>query len=128
MGDEGMLVDIKASIAANEKSLDMEADIKSVHALIDDMAVAKADALNYEEEHKYRTGVVQKLESLVAIEDQAVNAMKMRMLTDVKAKVAASFKDAATKEKALKAALAVLTAGKGAKMEQTLWAMRTELL
>ena len=114
--DEGMLVDIKASIAANEKSLDMEADIKSVHALIDDMAVAKADALNYEEEHKYRASVVQKLESLVAIEEQAVNAMKMRMLTEVKAKVAASFKDAATKDKALQAAMAVLTAGKGAKM------------
>ena len=114
--DEGMLVDIKASIAANEKSLDMEADIKSVHNLIDDMAVTKADALNYEEEHKFRASVVQKLESLVAIEESAVNSMKMRMLADVKAKVATSFQEPATKQKALAAAMAVLTAGKGAKM------------
>lgn len=114
--DESMLVDIKASLEANEKTLDMESDIKSLHTLVDDMAVAKADALNYEEEHKYRASVVQKLESLVAIEEQAVNAMKMRMMSDVKANVIESFSKPATKAKALDAAVAVLTAGKNAKM------------
>ena len=114
--DEGMLVDLKASLEANEKTLDMESDIKSLHHLVDDMAVAKADALNYEEEHKFRAGVVSKLDSLVAIEEQAVNAMKMRMMSDVKAGVVASFNEKANKDKALSAALAVLAGGNGAKM------------
>ena len=111
-----MLVDIKASLEANEKTLDMESDIKSLHTLVDDMAVAKADALNYEEEHKYRASVVQKLESLVAIEESAVNSMKMRMMSDVKANVVESFSKPANKAKALDAAMAVLTSGKDGKM------------
>jgi hypothetical protein len=115
--DESMLVDIKAAIEQNEKAMSMEGDIKSVHEVIDEMTKAQADVLNYSEEHRYRDAVAKKLESLVAIEDSAVNAMKLRMLNEVKADVVNKFtSDAATKNAALAQAVAVLTAGKNGKM------------
>lgn len=115
--DESMLVDIKASIAANEKVLGMEGDISSVHGLIDDMSTAKADALNYAEEHRYRDEVVRKLESLVAIEGAAVNSMRTRMLDFVRDDVTSKFaKDAKLKAAALDQAMAILAAGKGGKV------------
>jgi len=111
--DESMLVDINASIAANEKVLNMEADVKSMHDLMDDMAVTQADALNYAEEHKYRDAVVKKLDSLVAIEEAAVSAMRVRMLTSVQGKVVNKFStDAKAKDAALANALSVLSSGK----------------
>ncbi len=111
--DESMLVDINASIAANEKVLNMEADVKSMHTLMDDMAVAQADALNYAEEHKYRDAIVKKLDSLVAIEDAAVSAMRVRMLNSVKNKVVNKFaSDAKAKDAALANAMSVLSSGK----------------
>jgi len=115
--DESMLVDIKASIAANEKVLDMEKDIASVHALVDDMAKAKAEALNHAEEHKYRDAVVRKLDNLVAIEEAAVASLRNRMLTAVRADVVNKFStDKAVKDAALNHAMAVLSAGKGGKV------------
>ncbi len=115
--DESMLVDIKASIAANQKVLDMEKDIASVHALIDDMAKAKAESLNYAEEHKYRDAVVRKLDSLVAIEEAAVSSLRNRMMNAVKSDVVSKFSsDKATKEAALTHAMAVLAAGKSGKI------------
>jgi hypothetical protein len=115
--DESMLVDIKASIAANEKVLEMDKDIASVHNLIDDMASAKADALNYAEEHKYRDAVVRKLESLVAIEDAAVASIRNRMLNEVRSDVVKSFStDAKLKAAALESAMAVLAGGSNAKL------------
>jgi hypothetical protein len=111
--DESMLVDIKASIAANENVLDMEKDISSVHKLIDDMCVVKAETLNYAEEHKYRDAIVRKLDSLVAIEEAAVVAIRNRMLTAVKAEVVNKFAtDAKAKQAALDHAMAVLSGGK----------------
>jgi len=115
--DDNMLVEIQASIKSNEKLLDMEKDISSVHALMDDLAVAQADALNYAEEHKYRDAVAKKLDSLVAIEEAAVAAMRARMMTKVKADVVTAFtKDKKVQENALAQAIAVLTAGKNAKL------------
>jgi hypothetical protein len=115
--DESMLVDIKASIAANEKVLDMEKDIASVHALIDDMAKAKAEALNHAEEHKYRDAIARKLDNLVAIEEAAVSSLRNRMLNVVKADVVNKFStDKAVKDAALNHAMAVLSAGKSGKI------------
>jgi ribosome recycling factor len=114
--DESMLVDIKHSIAQNEKVLDMESDISSVHALVDDMSVVKADALNYQAEHQYRDDIVKKLESLVAIEGAAVQNIRNRMLDAVRADVSAKFStDAKLKAAALNQAMAVLAGGKSGK-------------
>ena len=115
--DDAMLIDIQASISANQKVLGMESDIKSVHTLMDDMAVAQAQALNAAEEHKYRDAVVKKLDSLVALEEAAVASLRSRMLKKVKSDVIKTFADdAKTKEKALEAAMAVLKSGTGAKL------------
>jgi hypothetical protein len=110
--DESMLIDIKASIEANQKVMTMESDVANVHKLIDDMAVTQADVLNYSQEHAYREAIIRKLDSLVSIEDSAVNAMKARMLSEVKTSVVDTFnKDKAAKSAALANAVAVLTAG-----------------
>ena len=95
----------------------MEADIASVHSLMDDLAQAQAQALNMAEEHKYRDAIAKKLDSLVALEEAAVASIRARMLTKVKAEVIKTFsKDAAAKERALEQAVAVLKAGAGGKM------------
>lgn len=115
--DESMLVDIKSSIAANENVLDMEKDISSVHGLIDELCVVKAESLNYHEEHKYRDAVVRKLDNLVAIEEAAVAAIRNRMLTAVRTEVVSKFStDAKLKAAALEHAMAVLSAGKTGKI------------
>jgi hypothetical protein len=115
--DESMLVDIKHSIAQNEKVLDMENDIASVHSLIDDLSVVKAEALNYEAEHQYRDDVIRKLENLVAIEGAAVNSLRNRMLDSVRADVVSKFStDAKLKSAALDSAMAVLAGGKSGKI------------
>jgi len=115
--DDSMLVDIQASIKANEKVLGMEQDIASVHTLIDDLAKVQAQALNAAEQHKYRDAIVKKLDSLVALEESAVASIRARVLSKVKAEVVKTFsKDEKAKEKALEAALAVLKSGTGAKL------------
>jgi hypothetical protein len=115
--DESLLTDLKASIQANEKVLELETDVASIFKLTDDLHVAQADALNHAEQHKYREAIVKKLDSLVSMEEAATAAIRNRMLTTVKADVVSVFaKDAGAKEKALAQAIAVLTAGQGAKI------------
>ena len=115
--DDNMLKGLKSNIKVNEGVLTLAEDVKALHTIIDDLAVAQADALNKAEEHKYREAIIKKLDSLVALEESATAAIKTRMLTQVKNDVVGLFsKDAKAKENALNAAIAVLTAGPGAKM------------
>lgn len=110
--DDNMLVDIHAAIKENEKLLTLEEHMTALHALEDNMAIAKAEYLNYEKEHQYREAIVKKLDALVAVEEAAVAAIRSRMVATVKAKVVETFeKDKAVKEAALEQAVAVLAAG-----------------
>ena len=114
--DESLLMDLHASIKANEKVLELESDVASIFKLTDDLHVAQADALNHAEEHKYRDAIAKKLDSLVSMEEAATSAIRNRMLTTVKSDVVSMFaKDKGAKDKALEQALAVLTAGPNAK-------------
>lgn len=115
--DESMLVSLKASQKANSDLLGLESDVKSVFELKDNLAAVKADTLNKEEAHKFRDEIVRKLDTLVALEDSAVSALRTRMIEKVKADVVNQFKsDGASKEAALSAAIAVLAAGEKGKM------------
>ena len=114
--DESLLMDLHASIKANEKVLELESDVSSIFKLTDDLHVAQADALNHAEEHKYRDAIAKKLDSLVSLEEAATSAIRNRMLTTVKSDVVSLFaKDKSAKDKALEQALAVLSAGTNAK-------------
>lgn len=109
--DDSLLAQVKADIATNKGMLDLEEDVKSVHALTDDMAVVQADYLTSLEEHKYREAVAKKLDALAALEDTASNAIRTRMLTNVHSDVISTFKtDAKAKDAALQQAIAVLSA------------------
>jgi len=115
--DENMLVTLKSAQKANKDLLDLEGDVKSIFELKDNLATVKAETLNNEEKHKFRDEIVRKLDSLAAVEDSAVSAMKSRTVEKVKADVINTFKtDEATKEAALAAAIAVIGQGDGAKM------------
>ena len=115
--DESLLTDLKASITANEKVLELESDVASIFKLTDDLQVAQADVKNYTEEHKYREAIVRKLDSLVSMEEAASAAIRRRMLTAVKDDVVSFFsKDKVAKDKALAQAIAVLMAGQSGKM------------
>lgn len=115
--DENILTEVHSTIAANEKLLDLESDVKSIHAIVDDLSVAQADVLNYAEEHKYRDAIARKLDSLVAIEEAAAAAIRTRMVTSVKANVVSAFtKDSKAKDQALDQAIAVLLAGQSGKL------------
>jgi len=115
--DESMMVSLKGAQSANKQLLDLEGDVKSVFELKDSLAKVKAETLNKEEQFKFREEVVRKLDSLAALEDSAVHALKTRMLTKVKADVVETFKkDQKAKDAALAAAMAVLQGGANAKM------------
>lgn len=114
--DESLLTNVRDSIKVNTDMMDIEGDMKSVHTLVDDLAVVQAENLNAMEEHKFRDAVAKKLDQLAAAEDTAVHSMKTRMISKVQADVATAFKaDKKAKEAALAQALAVL-ASPGAKM------------
>jgi hypothetical protein len=115
--DDSMLVDIHSSITANEKVLDLESDITSIHELTDELSIMQAEALNNAEQHNYREAIIKKLNSLVSLEESASAAIRTRMLTQVKAEVVANFtSNKASKEASLNAAIAVLAGGKNAKL------------
>jgi hypothetical protein len=115
--DDNMLVGLKDSIAANEKLLGLESDVKALHALIDDMTAAQAEVLAATDKHTLRGDVVRKLESLVALEDAATAALRTRMMTAIKTDVANQFaSDKKTKDAALDQAIKVLSGGEGALM------------
>jgi hypothetical protein len=108
--DESLLQNVHEAVATNKNMLDLEAEVSSIHALTDDMAVVQADYLNAHEEHKYRDAVARKLDSLVALEDTATSAIRARMLTKVSADVLSAFKsDAKAKDAALAQAMSVLS-------------------
>lgn len=108
---------IGEALAANQTALTLEEDIKSLHALTDQVAIAHAEVLNKLEEHKYREAIVKKLESLQALEEAASSAVRQRIVTSVKSDVLTTFKsNKKVQETALEQAIAVLTAGTSAKL------------
>lgn len=115
--DEALHSQIKNAIEADELALTLEEDFKQYFSLTDQLAVVQADVLNRTEQHKYRESIVKKLDSLYALEESAAAAIRARMITTVKADVISTFKsDKKVKESALDQAIAVLSAGAGAKM------------
>lgn len=114
--DENMLVEVNESIDSHKQLLSLDEDLSKVMALRDDLAIVQADVLNYQEQHKFRDAIARKLDSLVAIEEAASVAIRTRMIKKVKTDVVNQFTtDAKAKDAALASAVAVLSAGVGAK-------------
>ena len=110
--DNSVLDQLNASIAADKSALSLEEDFQQYCALTDTLAVAQADLLNQREVHHYREAVVKKLESLHALEDSAVLAIRTRMLSKVKSDVVKTFTtDKKAQELALTRAIEVLAGG-----------------
>lgn len=110
--DNAVLEQINTAIAADQNTLSLEEDFKQYCALTDELAVAQADVLNQREVHMYRDAIVKKLDSLHALEDSAVLAIRTRMLNKVKADVVDTFtNDKKAKELALNRAIEVLSGG-----------------
>jgi hypothetical protein len=115
--DDEILADMIESVKSNQKLVDLEKDVTSLHALSDDLAVAQADILNHMNQHKYREAISKKLDSLVAIEEAAVMSIRTRMVKKVKDDVLKAFNtDKKPKESALAQAIAVLAAGPNSKL------------
>lgn len=115
--DDAQLTDLKAEIRTNEKLLNLENDVKLLHGVMDDLALSHAEVKNYEEKHKFRSIIQSKLDNLVALEEQASQAIRTRMLDDVKDKVLTTFaNDKKAKDSALDAAIKVLAGGEGTPM------------
>jgi hypothetical protein len=115
--DEAQLTDLKSEIEVNKKLLNLEKDVTLLHGVMDDLAVAHAEAMNYEEKHKFRGTIQSKLDNLVALEEQASQAFRTRMLDDVKDTVLKTFTDdKKAKDSALDAAIKVLAGGEGTPM------------
>lgn len=114
--DDNMMIEVNQSIVSTKQLLDLEQEVSAVNHLRDDLAVVQADTLNHLEQHKFRDAIAKKLDSLIALEEAAAASIRTRMVTKVKSEVVQSFtKDAKAKEKALEQALAILSAGVGAK-------------
>jgi hypothetical protein len=110
--DDAMLSQINTAVAADEMVLSLDEDFKQYCTLTDQLAIAQADVLNHKEVHMYREAVVKKLDSLHALEESAVNAIKKRMMSKVKADVVDAFtNDKKAKELALTRAIEVLASG-----------------
>ena len=107
--DDNMLSTIKITQEEDKKLVDLEDNVKSLFELKDQLAIVKAETLNFEEQHKFRDEVARKLDLLASLEDSAVSALKARMITKVKADVLSKFKsDAASKEAALASVMSYL--------------------
>lgn len=108
---------LKSAIIADEAVLTLVEDYKDIYALEDGLAVAQAELLNVAAEQKYREDVLKKLDSLYALEEGASVAIRSRMIKSVKNQVVTTFqKDKAAQDAALAQAIAVLSAGPGAKI------------
>ncbi len=115
--DKAVQSQIRNSINANEQALSLTEDFKQLYSLTDSLATTQADVLNKQEEHKYREAIVKKLDSLYALEEAASSAIRQRTVNAVKADVISTFtNDKKAKEDALNQAIAVLSAGAGAKL------------
>jgi len=100
--DDAVLSNITEIQTENKKLVELESNVKSLFELKDNLAIVKADALNQEEQHKFRDEIARKLDLLASLEDSAVAALKSRMISKVKADVLKKFKtDQAAKDAAL---------------------------
>jgi F0F1-type ATP synthase membrane subunit b/b' len=110
--DNAVLDQLNSAVQADQQVLSLEEDFKQYCELTDQLAVAQADLLNMREVHHYRETIVKKLDSLHALEDAAVMAIRNRMLNKVKADVVHTFKnDKNVKEAALNRAIELLAGG-----------------
>eukprot|EP00598_Pedospumella_elongata_P007965 CAMPEP_0184984798 /NCGR_PEP_ID=MMETSP1098-20130426/13682_1 /TAXON_ID=89044 /ORGANISM="Spumella elongata, Strain CCAP 955/1" /LENGTH=343 /DNA_ID=CAMNT_0027508831 /DNA_START=66 /DNA_END=1097 /DNA_ORIENTATION=+ len=115
--DNTVLEQINTAIVADQQVLTIEEDFKAFNEITDSLAMAQADLLNQREAHLYREAIVKKLDSLSALEESAVFAIRNRMLTSVKAEVVDTFvNDKKVKEAALDRAIAVLAGGAKGKL------------
>jgi hypothetical protein len=115
--DNETLAELTESIKTNQKLVELEKDVSSLQSVADDLAAAQADVLNQMSQHKYRDAIAKKLDSLIALEDAAVNSIRTRMVTKVKADVLKAFaSDKKAKESALTQAISVLSAGVNSKL------------
>jgi hypothetical protein len=115
--DNSILSQVNAAVEANQNALSLEEDYKQYCELTDQLAAAQADVLNQREAHLYREAIVKKLDSLQALEDSAVQAIRHRMLTKVKSDVVKTFTtDQKAKDLALTRAIEVLAGGAKAKL------------
>jgi F0F1-type ATP synthase membrane subunit b/b' len=115
--DNSILSQVNAAVEANQNALSLEEDYKQYCELTDQLAAAQADVLNQREAHLYREAIVKKLDSLQALEDSAVQAIRHRMLTKVKSDVVRTFTtDQKAKDLALTRAIEVLAGGAKAKL------------
>ena len=117
--DDAVYQQIQSAVQADQSALTLAEDFKAYYELRDNLAVAHADLLNHQEQHKYRDAVVKKLESLQALEEAATGALRNRMLTSVKSDVLNTFKnDKKAKEAAMARAMEVIAGGGKGKMGQ----------
>lgn len=120
--DDSLLQNVNDAVSTNKNLLDLESEVKDIHALTDDMATVQADYLNCHEEHLFRDAIARKLDALVAVEDNAAHAIKTRMMSKINDDVVNAFKtDAKVKDAALAQALSVLSTSThkgGAKMSK----------
>ena len=115
--DKAFVSQIHTAISANKEAQTLGEDFKSLYSLTDSLASTQATVLNNQEEHKFRETIVKKLDSLYALEEAASSAIRNRTLKAVKADVLDTFtNDKKAKEDALNQAIAVLSAGAGAKL------------
>lgn len=114
--DESIISEVHSNVESAKELLDLDKDVNTLNALVDDLAVTQAEVLNLAAEHKYRESIVKKLDALVTVEEKIANAVKTRMIKEVKADVIKTFTtDKKASNAALEAALAVLQAGGDAK-------------
>jgi len=110
--DNTMLEQINTVIAADELALSVEEDFKQYCHLTDQLAIAQAEVLNHKEVHLYNEAIVKKLESLSALEESAVQAIRHRMVAQVKRDVIDTFtSDKKVKDAALARAIEILASG-----------------
>jgi hypothetical protein len=115
--DEKMLVNLHQSVESNTKLLGLVEDVKALHEAIDDISSAQADVLNKQAHAKFHDTIQSKLDNLVALENGATQAIRQRMITEVKDDVLATFaSDKKAKDAALDAAIKALGAGPGGKL------------
>jgi hypothetical protein len=115
--DNAVKAQLTGAIKSNTLAMSIEQDLKDRLQLVDDLAVTQAQVLNHMEEHKFRNAIVQKLDSLTALEEATAQALRARTIAAVKSDVTNLFtNDRKAKDNALAQAIAVLSAGAKGKM------------
>ena len=107
---------LKSSIKADQLALTLAEDYKQLFSLEDHLGAAQAEVLNQITAQKFRDETIKKLESLYAVEEAAVGAIRTRIINTVKEDVVKTFKsDKKAQDAALAHAISVLGSGPGAK-------------